>query len=556
MRFDQKLKKNTTEEMWQEYCGFLDLSIEEYMQIQNRLMEEQIGLWCKSPLGQKLLNGKKAPLTVDAFRQLFPLTEFVDYADILLQKRADFLPAEPVLWIETTWEGGKHPVKVAPYTKGMLEVYRNNVMGALILCTSTKRNRFRVRAGDKMLYGFAPFPYATGLFPLVFEEEIAFKYLPPLKEGKDMSFGQRNKEGFKQGFNQGIDLFFGLSSVISYITESFSDSSSGSNQSHKKSKRGSISLKMMVRYLKAKYKSKRDGVPLRPKDLFDLKGFVCAGTDTDCYKDFLEDSWGLRPSEIAAGTEPTIIGTETWNRNGLILFPDACFYEFIPEEEMYKNLSHPSYQPKTVLMDELQPDCRYELVISVLKGGAFMRYRVGDVYRCISAANDTRDDASSLPRLSFVDRIPTVIDIAGFTRITEGMIADVIKLSGLSVADWVAAKEFSSNRRPFLHLYVEIKKEALESFAVSQQILTEHLSVYFKCFDNDYSDLKRLLGIEPLVVTILRCGTIEAYQKKGHVIRRMNPPNLQLFELIRTQNATANESIPYYAAEGGTFIDD
>ncbi|MFQ7173906.1 MAG: hypothetical protein ACLRQF_18705 [Thomasclavelia ramosa] len=25
----------------------------------------------------------------------------------------------------------------------------------------------------------------------------------------------------------------------------------------------------------------------------------------------------------------------------------------------------------------------YELVISVLKGGAFMRYRVGDMYQCI-----------------------------------------------------------------------------------------------------------------------------------------------------------------------------
>ena len=51
MKFEQKLKKLTQEEIWQEYCGFLDLSIEEYMQIQNRLMQEQIMLWGQKCIG-------------------------------------------------------------------------------------------------------------------------------------------------------------------------------------------------------------------------------------------------------------------------------------------------------------------------------------------------------------------------------------------------------------------------------------------------------------------------------------------------------------------------
>ena len=42
--------------------------------------------------------------------------------------------------------------------------------------------------------------------------------------------------------------------------------------------------------------------------------------------------------ELFAGTEPTCIGTETWTRNGMYFFPDACFYEFIPESEMEKVL--------------------------------------------------------------------------------------------------------------------------------------------------------------------------------------------------------------------------
>ena len=37
-----------------------------------------------------------------------------------------------------------------------------------------------------------------------------------------MSFGKRNKEGFKMGLESGIDGFFGMTSVIAYMTESFS----------------------------------------------------------------------------------------------------------------------------------------------------------------------------------------------------------------------------------------------------------------------------------------------------------------------------------------------
>ena len=48
---------------------------------------------------------------------MVPLTEYEDYADILLTKQPDMLPGNPVIWIQTTWEGGKHPIKVAPYTR-------------------------------------------------------------------------------------------------------------------------------------------------------------------------------------------------------------------------------------------------------------------------------------------------------------------------------------------------------------------------------------------------------------------------------------------------------
>ena len=40
MRFEEKLKHYSQEEIWAEYCGFLELDISSYMRIQTRLMEE------------------------------------------------------------------------------------------------------------------------------------------------------------------------------------------------------------------------------------------------------------------------------------------------------------------------------------------------------------------------------------------------------------------------------------------------------------------------------------------------------------------------------------
>ena len=58
MNLEEKLKKQQYKEIWQQYCGFLDLSMDGYMKIQRRLMEEQIRLWSNCGLGQSILKGK------------------------------------------------------------------------------------------------------------------------------------------------------------------------------------------------------------------------------------------------------------------------------------------------------------------------------------------------------------------------------------------------------------------------------------------------------------------------------------------------------------------
>ena len=538
MKFEDKLKERKDWELWKEYCGFLDLTIEEFMAIQNRLMLEQISKWKASGIGKAILKGRN-PETIEEFRKMVPLTSYEDYADSLSLKDKSILPDDPVIWIQTTWEGGRHAIKLAPYTRSMLETYQNNMLGCLMLSTSSGRGDFDVNPKDTILYALAPLPYATGIFPLLLNDAISIEFLPPVKEAQKMSFSERNKKGFKMGLKKGIDFFFGVGSVTYYVSLSIASlgsghKSGGGSRSGDGKKKISISPAMVIRLLKAKHICRKEGRDLLPKDLFRLKGFMCAGTDNRLYRDDLEKLWGVRPMEIFAGTEPTCIGTEIWSRDGMYFFPDACFYEFIPEKEMERSLADSSYEPSTCLMNEVEEGEKYELVISVLKGGVFMRYRVGDVYRCIALENER--DHVRFPRFEYIDRIPTVIDIAGFTRITENSISRVIGLSGLNVKEWTAAKEVTENKRPFLHMYVEMEPECLFSSAVTVNILKEHMGVYFKYVDEDYKDLKKILGIDPLEITILRCGTFDAYYRGGkEKMRRINPTQYEIGELLKSQ---------------------
>lgn len=532
----EKLKKQQYQEIWQQYCGFLDLSMDGYMKIQKRLMEEQIRLWSESGLGQTILKDR-VPHNLEEFRRMVPLTTYEDYADILLSKRPDLLPGNPIIWIQTTWEGGKHPIKVAPYTRSMLDTYRNNVIACLILSTSTAKGVFDVSNEDKILYGLAPLPFATGLFPLALNEETDIEFLPAVKDAVNMRFSERNKAGFKMAMKRDLEFFFGLGSVAYAVSQSLS-SMAGSGKSVNISDLLHFKPRMIWRMLQAKHRCKKESRPLMPKDLFKLKGFMVAGTDNQCYKDDLEELWGIRPMELFAGTEPSIIGTETWSRKGMYFFPDTCFYEFITEADMMKNYEDPSYEPKTFLMDEVLPGEKYELVLTVLKGGAFARYRCGDMYRCVGLEN--REDDTKIPRFEYVDRVPWIIDIAGFTRISENGIRSVISLSGLEIRNWVAVKEYNEQRRPYLHMYVELAPEVLTNHAMSAEILKELLSTYFKYIDQDYRDLKKILGMDPLVVTILRCGSFEAYEAKhGRKIRQMNPPPYELGDLLQLQERRA-----------------
>ncbi|MBQ0059531.1 MAG: GH3 auxin-responsive promoter family protein [Lachnospiraceae bacterium] len=527
MLFKEKLKRLSAKEIWQEYCGFLDLSMSEYMAIQRRLLEEQISVFSKSRLGKAIIK-TDAPISYDDFRKMVPLTTYDDYAPYLLGQTAEVLPSDPVAWLETTWEGGSRPKKVAPYSREMLDIYTNNIIAAMILSTSMEKGSFSVRNGDRALFGLAPMPYATGLFPLLIAPEMDIRFMPSQKEAEHLSFREQSTRGFSIAMKSGMDQFFGMSGIIYTITQRFQEYASS----------GNVSLKSLVgikpsrlfRLLRAKYLCSRDNRPLQPKDIFSLKGFVCVGTDTALYKNDLEQAWGRRPLEIHGGTETGCLATETWGRNGLVFFPDNAFYEFIPKSEMLRGEADPNYTPKTYLMDEVCANEEYELVLTMFKGGAFMRYRPGDMYRCLCTADER--EGIKMPKFEYIDRVPWVIDIAGFTRITENSINHVLKVANLKIENWFARKEYDNDKRSYMHFYAELPLDDAQSHFLTEEVIRDHFSTYFRQYDHDYKDLKKMLGIEPLTVTILPHGIMNAFEMVyGHKIRPINTPNSDITDL-------------------------
>ena len=540
MTMDQMLKQKRYKDIWQKYCSFLDFSIDEFMAIQERLLLEQIDLYAKSELGQKIMKGQH-PKSVDEFRALVPLTSYEDYADLLLPKNRDVLPAEPIIWIQTTWEGGKAPIKVAPYTKAMIDMNREFALACCILATSTSKGEFKLRPNMNFLNGMAPLPFLTGILPYSIQGDYTVNFLPDIEEGNSMSFGERNKAGFKLGMQKGIDLFYGLSSIIVRMGESFAEGSSSKG----KLDVFSYDMNMLYRLVKAKINSKLKKQPMYPKDVFDLKGFVCAGTDSMHFKKKIEKYWGVKPLEIFGGTEACAIGSESWTKNGLILWPNICFYEFIPMSEFYKNLDNPSYVPKTYLINELKADEYYEIVITTLKGGAFARYRIGDVFKCESLTRE--EDGIMLPHFRYFDRIAPVIDLAGFTRITQATINEVISMSKLDIHDWFAIKKFDNEQRPYVAMYIEIKHPQHGQGLDNVELIKDTLEIYFRYIDEDYKSLRKMLGIDPLHVQIIPLGTIKTYESSvNHQVYRVNPNFFDVTEMLKL--ASKKQGGDFFAA--------
>ena len=511
---DELFRQGKNEELWQRCCGFIDLSLPEFMNVQSRLLREQIALLKKCELGRQIFNGAN-PETVSEFREYVPLTTYADYASYLVKRRMDVLPRKPIMWQYTSGKYGEYKHRWAPVTSKQLEEIEPLIMALVFFSSCKERGDIVSNLHDNVFYGMAPPPYATGSIARAMPAGL-FNFLPPINQAEETSFEERIQQGFDMALSEGLDLCLAMSSVTVAIGNRFGQRSGNTNLKALLKR-----PKVLARLAKGMVKSKLARRPLLPKDIWSLKGLITFGIDGTIYREKIKDMWGRYPLDFHGCTEAPLIAMQTWDFQGMTFIPQLNFFEFIPEKELIKSRNNPLYQPSTLLMDELQPG-NYELVITSFHGGPFIRYRLGHLIKITSLRNEQLD--IDIPQMTFLTRVDDQIDVAGFTRLSEKAIWQAIENSGLAVEGWTACKE--SNGVPALHLYIEAKNN--ENATVQE--MTDHIHEELKKLDTPYAELESFTGLKPLVVTPLLPNSFRLYKQRqqalGADITQLKPPHI------------------------------
>jgi hypothetical protein len=511
------IKQGRKEEIWTKYCGFFDLSVGEFMEIQERLLLEQIEELGKSMMGRMIM-GDVIPSNIDEFREVVPFTTYKDYVGYLDIQREDVLPRKPVAWCHTSGRTGEYKFKWVPYTQKMYDRLGEVVVSAMIISSANKKGDIYLENNDTVLLTTAPPPYYGAIITRAAEAHADLRFLPPLDEGEKMGYGERVEAGFKEAMVKGLDIFYGISSVLVRIGQQFEQGGGGNIKLSKDMLNPSFIWRMLSGLIKAKLQ----GRPMLPKDIWNIKGIMTGGADTLVYKKLIKKYWGRMPMEGYACTEGGLMAVQAWNLKGMTFYPENDFLEFISEEERKKEDDDSDYTPKTVLFDELQLGV-YEIVFSNFHGGIFTRYRPGDLFEVISM-ND-KELGINLPQFNYFARSSDVINLANFAFLTEKDIWLALEESNVDYNEWIARKVID-NDRSYLHLFVEVDpKNHLDEDEV-RELVSESLSTINK----DIKDMKEMLGYDPLKLNLLNPGAFSAYmdyqQSQGADLAHTKPPHM------------------------------
>ncbi|HUV75776.1 MAG TPA: GH3 auxin-responsive promoter family protein [Dehalococcoidales bacterium] len=498
---------------WGKYCGFLDLQIEQFMSIQEALLMLQLQRSARCPLWRRII-GEKVPESVAEFRRSVPLTSYNDYLPDLAEYNADSLPETPYAWAHTSDDSGSF--KRAPYTLQFYNVMLDSLMAVFILACSGQRGRSSLTDGDRVLYNVAPSPYLSGILASGASREFNLRPVISPDQHDSMDFKEKVARGFEVSLQTGVDIIVGLTSVLVKIGNDFNSRNRSSGLSRRLLNPGVI-----YRLARASLRSKLEKRDMLPGDLWPVKALIGWGIDTGIYRELIKKYWGKYPFEFHACTEAGILAMQSWNQKDLTFIPHLNFLEFIPESEWLESQRNIWYQPRTLLLSEVSPGERYELVITSFYGTPFLRYRLGHLIRITSLADE--EAPVNLPQMVFETRTDDLIDIAGFTRISEKTVAQAVAGAGFPVEEWSVRKEFKQGK-PALHLYIELNGDHTARGVAS--VLHRQL----KTLDCFYRDLDSMMDIQPLEVTLLRPGTFSDYytgQKgAGAELSRLKPPRV------------------------------
>ena len=495
---------------WRRFCGFLEFSRDAALDVQRRLLRDQIRLVKDSPVGQRFLSAMQHD-TVDEFRSRVPLTTYSDYADLLQPDAPARMSSSGYMWTYTA-TGPRHD-KWVPYTPRGYERLLDNVMAALILAAAEWPGRVAVHPGDVVMYNVPPRPYLSGLAAFGMRERFGFTGVLDPVTSEALDFKARVTAGFEQALRGRVDIIISLTSILNKVSARFEH---GAAQGTRNRSGMHLNARAMYRLARARIKSALAGRPIRPKDLWNAKAIVGWGLDTDLFSGRIERCWGKQPYQMYAATEGGVMGMQAWDGHGMVFSPYSDFYEFVPVEESRKWRDDPSHRPDALQLDEVEQGKTYEVVITNFYGMPLVRYRLGHLVQILAQGVNG-------PEFEFVGRSDDLIDIAGFTRINEKTVWKALDGTGIPPSEWTVRREPVGDKLT-LHLYAE------PHVPCDEAALAARLHANLKRADPLYADLEDMLGIRPLRVTVLPPGTFDRYyeamRQAGEPLTRRQPPRM------------------------------
>ncbi|MFH1382650.1 MAG: GH3 auxin-responsive promoter family protein [Chloroflexota bacterium] len=512
---DSYFRTLSKQELWQRYCGFLDLSVDQFINIQQDLLMDQMKRVGGTVLGKKIL-GDQPPKSVEEFRERIPLTKYEDYEPYLSEQDESALAEKPGDWCHSSGKGGHF--KWMPYTNDFLEVIARRCITGLILGSCNTKGEVNIAPGVRLLIIFPPPPYTSGVIYRNLDQKFSFRSMPPQTASIEMDFQQRVQVGFEMALKEGIDCISSLASVLVNAGKKFSGQTEGS-----KFNWSMLHPYILPRLLKAKLASAMRKGPTLPRDIWPLRGVVTGGVDVRIYEKDIKYYWGVQPHEIYGATElGGMVASQSWTRQGLNFFPDVAFLEFLPCSHGQAAGNETGKQAPTVLLNEVEEGKCYELVISHLYGMPLFRYRMGDVLK-VAALKDDKAGVN-LPQFVFERRLGETINIGALADLDEKTIWKAITNTGVSYNDWTARKEYDHNQS-FAHIYIETSESnrSVDELAIA---LDEQL----RLIDTDYKDIDSYLNIRPIRVTFLSPGTFKLYidekMKEGADLAHLKPSHM------------------------------
>ncbi|MCH8229748.1 MAG: GH3 auxin-responsive promoter family protein [Chloroflexi bacterium] len=499
---------------WERFTGFRNLSVEQFCEIQEQLLVEQIRTIGASKLGMRLLRMSK-PRSAEEFRENIPFTAYADYTKYLDPIARKDLPSFEYMWVHTT--GAQARYKYVPYTRRAYTRMLDNLMGGFLLSTAREQGEVRIGPGSTIMYNVPPRPYLSGFVAFGMERRFGLKGILEPAVAEHMEFKTKIRTNFEAAMESKVDLIISLTSVLVSAGEQFEDSMTlRKNGNNSRGSRAKLSWRARLKLANAVLKAGLNGRKPRAGDMWDPKGIIGWGVDTPVFRDRVKRYWGVAPREIYACTEGGVMGVQSKGANGMVFNPYMNFLEFMPASEVARLEADPAYAAQTQLLCEVVPGEKYEVVISSYYGMPFVRYRLGHQIRFLEPSG-----AESLPEFEFLGRSDDRLDIAGFTRIDEKTMWQAVRDTGLPIGSWTARTE-SRDGKPILHLYAEADD------GIAQAEAEDKLHMALRAEDDFYRDLEDMLGIRPLEITLLPSGTWDRYYdsrlRQGLELHYLVPP--------------------------------